>query len=77
MEVGGKHHASAALPLGKEPSVRIGRGLGGPRSRSGRRQEDKIFDPTGTRTPTPRSSSQLLYRLRYRASYILASPPWP
>jgi hypothetical protein len=30
--------------------------LGGPQSRSGRREE-KILDPTGTRTPIPRSSS--------------------
>jgi hypothetical protein len=31
--------------------------LGGPQSRSGRFGEEKILDPTGTRTPTPRSSS--------------------
>jgi hypothetical protein len=31
--------------------------LGGPQSRSGRRAEEKILDPTGTRTPTPRPSS--------------------
>jgi hypothetical protein len=29
------------------------RRLGGPQSRSGRRGEEKILDPTGTRTPTP------------------------
>jgi hypothetical protein len=28
-----------------------------PQSRSGRRGEEKILDPTGTRTPTPHSSS--------------------
>jgi hypothetical protein len=31
--------------------------LGGPQSRSGRRGEEKILDPTGTRTPTSWSSS--------------------
>jgi hypothetical protein len=31
--------------------------LGGPQSQSGRFGEVKILDPTGTRTPTPRSSS--------------------
>jgi hypothetical protein len=30
---------------------------GGPHSRSGRRGEEKILDPTGTRTPIPLSSS--------------------
>jgi hypothetical protein len=32
--------------------------LCGPHSRSGRRGEGKILDPTGNQTPTPRSSSQ-------------------
>jgi hypothetical protein len=36
----------------------LDRRLGEPQSRSGRRGEEKILDPTGTRTPTPRSSSQ-------------------
>jgi hypothetical protein len=31
--------------------------MDGPQRRSGRRGEEEIFDPTGTRTPTPRSSS--------------------
>jgi hypothetical protein len=31
-----------------------GRKLGGTQSRSGRRGEEKILDPTGTRIPTPR-----------------------
>jgi hypothetical protein len=34
--------------------------LGGPQSRSGRFGEEKILDPTGTRTPTPQSSSPYL-----------------
>jgi hypothetical protein len=33
------------------------RRLGGPQSRSGRYGELSLLDPTGTRTPTPRSSS--------------------
>jgi hypothetical protein len=35
----------------------LDRRLGGPQSRSGRSGEEKILEPTGTRTPTPRSSS--------------------
>jgi hypothetical protein len=31
--------------------------MGGPQNRSGRRGEEKILDPTGTRTSTSRSSS--------------------
>jgi hypothetical protein len=35
----------------------LDRRLGGPQSRSGGHGEEKILDPTETRTPTPRSSS--------------------
>jgi hypothetical protein len=42
--VSGQLHAPAALPPGKEPTVPIGL-----------RGKKKILDPTGTRTPTPRS----------------------
>jgi hypothetical protein len=48
------------LPLysrGKNPRYPLDRRLGGPQSRSGRLGEEKILDPAGTRTPTPRSSS--------------------
>jgi hypothetical protein len=41
----------------KSPRYPLDRRLGGPQSRSGLRGEEKILDPTGTRTPTPRSSS--------------------
>jgi hypothetical protein len=43
------------------------RRLGMPQSRSGRCREEKIRDPTGTRTPTlgRPARSQSLYRLRY------------
>jgi hypothetical protein len=44
-------------PRGKRPRSPSDRKLGGPQSRSGRRGEGKILDPTGTRTPLPRSSS--------------------
>jgi hypothetical protein len=47
----------AALTPGKEPPYPLDRRLGGPQSRSERRGEEKIPDPTGIRTPTPRSSS--------------------
>jgi hypothetical protein len=45
--------------------------LGGPQSRSGR-GEIKILDPTGTRTPAPRSSQPLVSRYTdcYPGSYI-------
>jgi hypothetical protein len=43
-------------PGGKSPRYPLDRKLDGPQSRSGRRREEKILDPTGTRTPTPRSS---------------------
>jgi hypothetical protein len=48
----------------------LDRRLAGPQSRSGRRGEEKIICPTGTRTPTPRSfsRSQSLYRLSYPGS---------
>jgi hypothetical protein len=42
---------------GKNTRYPLDRRLCGPQSRSGRRGEEKILDPTGTRTPTPRSSS--------------------
>jgi hypothetical protein len=51
--VSGLLHAQAALPPGKEPRYPLDRSLGGSQSRSGRYGEEKIVDPTGTRTPTP------------------------
>jgi hypothetical protein len=54
---GDQLHAPAALSLGKSPQYPLERMLGGPQNRSGRHGEEKILDPTGTRTPTPRSSS--------------------
>jgi hypothetical protein len=44
-------------PRGKSPRYPLSRWLGGPQSRSGRFGEEKINDPTGTRTPIPLSSS--------------------
>jgi hypothetical protein len=41
----------------KSPRYPVDSRLGGPQSRSVRREENKILDHTGTRTPTPRSSS--------------------
>jgi hypothetical protein len=40
-------------PREKSPRYPLDRRLGGLQSRSGRFGEGKIFDPTGTRTPTP------------------------
>jgi hypothetical protein len=56
---GGEWSASRTgrfTPGGKSPRYPLDR-LGGPQSRSARRGEEKILDPTGTRTVTPRSSS--------------------
>jgi hypothetical protein len=49
----GQLHAPTALPTGKSPQYPFYRRLGGPQSCSGQYGEVKIFDPTGTRTPTP------------------------
>jgi hypothetical protein len=42
---------------GNSSQYPLDRRLGGPQSRSGRLEEERNFDPTGTRTPTPRPSS--------------------
>jgi hypothetical protein len=41
----------------ESPRYPLDRRLGGPQSRSGHFRKEKIFDPTGTRPPTPRPSS--------------------
>jgi hypothetical protein len=64
--VNGQLHAPTSLPPVKE----LNRRLDGPQSRSGRRRQKKILDPTGTRTPTP-PRSQSLYRLRYPGLQLL------
>jgi hypothetical protein len=52
--------------------------LGGPQSRSGRHEEEKILDPTGTRTPTPGrpASSQSVYQLRYPGRGVIMNYPF-
>jgi hypothetical protein len=42
----------ASSPSHFNPDTSLDMRLGGPQSRSGRRGEEKIVDPTGTRTPT-------------------------
>jgi hypothetical protein len=54
--------APAALSPEEEPRYTLDRRLSEPQSRSGRHGEEKIIDPTGTRTPT-RRSSKLYIRL--------------
>jgi hypothetical protein len=68
--VSGQLHAPAALPLEKAPQYPLERRLGGPQNWYGCRGEEKVLDPTGTQTLTPRhiAYSQLLYRLRYPSS---------
>jgi hypothetical protein len=44
-------------PRGKSARYPLDSMLGGPQSRSGRFGEEKILEPTGTRTPNPQSSS--------------------
>jgi hypothetical protein len=42
---------------GERSQYPLDKRLGGPQSRCGRREEEKILGPTRTQTPTPRSSS--------------------
>jgi hypothetical protein len=51
--------ALPVYPRGRSPRFPLVRRLGGRQSRSGRRGEEKILDPTWTRTPNLRSSSQI------------------
>jgi hypothetical protein len=53
----GQLHATAALPLGKGPTLHMYKRLDGPQNRSGGQVVQKIRDLTGTRTTTPLSSS--------------------
>jgi hypothetical protein len=57
--VGGEWSASLSsyFTLERKSPVGFGRSLDGPQLESGRYGEVKILDPTGTRTPTTRSSS--------------------
>jgi hypothetical protein len=50
-------------PRGKSHRYTLDRRLAGLQSQSGRSAEDKILDPTGTRTPNPRSSVASRYFL--------------
>jgi hypothetical protein len=81
LEVSGQLHAPAALPPGKSPRYPLYRRLGGPQSRSGQHEEEKILDPTGTRTSTSQSSSPqpvaipiALSRLMKRSMYWDITP---
>jgi hypothetical protein len=58
-------------PRGKSPRYPLDRRLGGPQSRSGRFGEEKILDPIGTRTRTPRSSSPQLVAIPTTLSRLL------
>jgi hypothetical protein len=49
--VSGQLHAPAALATGKGPRSPLDRRLGGPQSRFGRREEEKILYPAGTAYP--------------------------
>jgi hypothetical protein len=51
--VNGQLHVPAALHPRKVPRYPLYRRLGGPKNRSARRGEEKIFDPTGTRNSDP------------------------
>jgi hypothetical protein len=55
--VGGEWSASCPshfTPRGKSPLYPLDRRFGGPKSQSGQHGEEKILDPTVTRTPIPR-----------------------
>jgi hypothetical protein len=53
------------------PRYPLDRRLGGPQSPYGRRGEEKILDPTGSRTPTPRPSSPVASRY---TDYAIPAP---
>jgi hypothetical protein len=65
-------------PQGKGLRYPLDRRLGGPQNQSGRRGEEKMFDPSGTRSPTlgrpvaiPSELSRLLYvNILYVFNYI-------
>jgi hypothetical protein len=70
----GQLHAPAVLPPGKEPLVSIGRGLGGPRSRSGRGGEEKNSQPPpGIETQNPDRSASSLVGIPTELSRLLFS----
>jgi hypothetical protein len=70
---GGEWSASllGRFPPRKGPPVSIGQEVGWPQSRSGQHGDEKILDPTGTRTrPLGRPArSQSLYQLCYPSSH--------
>jgi hypothetical protein len=83
MEASGHFHATADLLLGKEPQYLPDRRLGGPRSRSDQRGDEKILDPTGTRqlcNPT-RNCSKItddfikLHSIEITQTFIASVPP--
>jgi hypothetical protein len=63
-------------PQGKSPQYPLDRRLGGPQNRSGRFGEVKILTPTGTRTPTPRSSSPQLVAIPTTLSRLILLKLW-
>jgi hypothetical protein len=58
-------------PQRKNLQYPLDRRLGGPQSRSGRRGEEKIHDPTGIRTPTYPSSNVVASRY---TDYTIPAP---
>jgi hypothetical protein len=75
-EVSSRIHVPAALPPGKSPLYPLDRRLSGPQSRSGQYGEVKILAPTGTRTPTHRSSSQYPVTIPTVLSWLLYWMPY-
>jgi hypothetical protein len=63
--VSGQLDALAALPRGKKSRTHCIGVLGGPQSQSEPYGEEKILDPTGTRIPTSRSSTQYDFLFEY------------
>jgi hypothetical protein len=58
-------------PRRKIPRYLLDRRLGGPQVRSGQRGNEKILDPTATRTPNPRLSNPVASRY---TDYAVAAP---
>jgi hypothetical protein len=72
--VGGEWSASRLglfTAKGNSPRYPLYRRLGGPQSRCGRRGEEKIFDPTVTRTPTPSVIQPIASHYTYEFKIVL------
>jgi hypothetical protein len=66
MEVSGQLHALAALPSGRSPRYLLDKRLDWPQCRSGSCGVEKIFAPSGNRTPAVQSVAIPTPHLNYK-----------